>query len=415
MDDTEWVKKVQRYIFKTLEPIISDNNKRKEYVTPEHMTMWKKVFTHESYDHVNNYDALEFLGDRALEYAFSKYLFRLYPNLTSADYTNIKSAQMSKGVQDELFRSMKGSSLIRTSPDVHFKSSNGRDVLEAFFGALSMVSDDIVDGLGAINCYNFIHYLYRDITIETDVNIVMAPKTQVEQFFTRFGIPRPIPTFEIPGQNFEVNIIKTKEGKVPSAGTVLASEKGSEEPKILTKAYASAINKLNELNFLSIEKNDISTEAEDDIIIGHLTLNSEQLEFLEKNGVHIENPTVGYAEGYTTKEVDANVFADALKTFASYGVTTVWATELRTYYDFSENPGIAKYAEKAFERLAREGFETMFFDKPSKTTTKLTITQQLVGKRADGTTQILDSYTARSTTSVNEIKAKLVQKYAMGK
>ena len=415
MDDPEWVKKVQRYIFKTLEPIISDSDKRKEYVTPKYMAIWKKVFTHESYDHVNNYDALEFLGDRALEYAFSKYLFRLYPDLTSADYTNIKSAQMSKGVQDELFMNMKGASLIRTSPDVHFKSSNGRDVLEAFFGALSIISDDIVDGLGAINCYNFIHYLYRDITIETDVNKVMAPKTQVEQFFTRFGIARPIPIFIVPGQNFEVNIIKTKGGKAPVSGEILASERGSEEDKILTKAYASAINKLSEINFLTVERNDLSTEVEDDIIKGYLTLNSEQLEFLEQNGVHIENPTVGYAEGYTTKEVDSNVFADALKIFASYGVTTNWATELRTYYDFHDNPGIAKYAEKAYERLAREGFESMFFDKPSKTTTKLTITLQLIGKRADGSTQILDSYTAKSSISINEIKAKLVQKYAMGK
>ena len=41
-----------------------------------------KAFTHSSYDKTNNYEKLEFLGDRVLGLTISKKLLELYPNVS---------------------------------------------------------------------------------------------------------------------------------------------------------------------------------------------------------------------------------------------------------------------------------------------------------------------------------------------
>ena len=40
----------------------------------------KRSITHKSYDSLNNYEKLEFLGDRILGFVISKKLIELYPN-----------------------------------------------------------------------------------------------------------------------------------------------------------------------------------------------------------------------------------------------------------------------------------------------------------------------------------------------
>ena len=46
----------------------------------KNLTLLKKSLTHKSYDSVNNYEKLEFLGDRVLGLVISKKLIDLYPN-----------------------------------------------------------------------------------------------------------------------------------------------------------------------------------------------------------------------------------------------------------------------------------------------------------------------------------------------
>ena len=46
----------------------------------KNINLLKKSLTHKSYDPVNNYEKLEFLGDRVLGLAISKKLIDLYPD-----------------------------------------------------------------------------------------------------------------------------------------------------------------------------------------------------------------------------------------------------------------------------------------------------------------------------------------------
>ena len=44
------------------------------------LNILKKSITHKSYDPINNYEKLEFLGDRILGFVISKKLIELYPD-----------------------------------------------------------------------------------------------------------------------------------------------------------------------------------------------------------------------------------------------------------------------------------------------------------------------------------------------
>ena len=48
----------------------------------KNINILKKAITHKSYDSENNYEKLEFLGDRILGFVISKKLIDLYPNET---------------------------------------------------------------------------------------------------------------------------------------------------------------------------------------------------------------------------------------------------------------------------------------------------------------------------------------------
>ena len=55
-----------------LEKKINIKFKNKDYLI--------KSFTHKSYDSINNYEKLEFLGDRVLGLIISKRLLKIYPD-----------------------------------------------------------------------------------------------------------------------------------------------------------------------------------------------------------------------------------------------------------------------------------------------------------------------------------------------
>ena len=56
------------------------NLQKKINIKFNNLNILKKSITHKSYDSINNYEKLEFLGDRILGFVISKKLIELYPN-----------------------------------------------------------------------------------------------------------------------------------------------------------------------------------------------------------------------------------------------------------------------------------------------------------------------------------------------
>ena len=57
-----------------------NNLQKKINIKFKNLNYLKKSITHKSYDPLNNYEKLEFLGDRILGFVISKKLIELYPN-----------------------------------------------------------------------------------------------------------------------------------------------------------------------------------------------------------------------------------------------------------------------------------------------------------------------------------------------
>ena len=57
-----------------------NNLQKKISIKFKNLNYLKKSITHKSYDPLNNYEKLEFLGDRILGFVISKKLIELYPN-----------------------------------------------------------------------------------------------------------------------------------------------------------------------------------------------------------------------------------------------------------------------------------------------------------------------------------------------
>ena len=56
-----------------------NNLQKKISIKFKNLNNLKKSITHKSYDPLNNYEKLEFLGDRILGFVISKKLIELYP------------------------------------------------------------------------------------------------------------------------------------------------------------------------------------------------------------------------------------------------------------------------------------------------------------------------------------------------
>ena len=93
-----WERDLKDFIDRTLEPIISDSRERRKYTDSKAMRVWENAFTHPSFDprRDRNYEVLEFMGDRALKYAFNKYLLRLDPDLDQGNLTTLDNNYMTK-------------------------------------------------------------------------------------------------------------------------------------------------------------------------------------------------------------------------------------------------------------------------------------------------------------------------------
>ena len=57
-----------------------NNLQKKINIKFKNISYLKKSLTHKSFDSINNYEKMEFLGDRILGFVISKKLIELYPN-----------------------------------------------------------------------------------------------------------------------------------------------------------------------------------------------------------------------------------------------------------------------------------------------------------------------------------------------
>jgi len=158
-----------------------------KYVTDTNMIIWQEAFTSETYNPTYNYEKREYIGDRVLKVVFAIYLMIRFPNYTPMEISNIDMLMMEKKTQYDLSVELNFIELIKLPKHESVPVGVGGDVYESFFGALDEVSDSILPGLGLINSYNMIVYIFNKRTIADELR-KGSIKMVVEQIFIQLGL-----------------------------------------------------------------------------------------------------------------------------------------------------------------------------------------------------------------------------------
>lgn len=136
--------------------------------------IWVKAFTNISFDVVDNYEVLEFIGDRALSSTFGNTLLKKFPNITNQLLTESKSQLLDKKSLSVLSIALKTVEWVRfkgISPK-RFPISIAEDTFEAICGAIMMTGNtcsNVKDLLGYYYLSKFTDFAFDGICIDNSM------------------------------------------------------------------------------------------------------------------------------------------------------------------------------------------------------------------------------------------------------
>jgi len=321
-----------------------------KYALPESIDILDRAFTHESYSPTDNYEEFEFYGDTVLKEKFTFYLMRKYPKLTKDKLTDLNNTYMSKKGQPSFSRAL-GLSYVQRNGRIssslllyegEITTGIEADIFESLVGALSMIGNvnygaeykdknykDYPYGIGGSICEKLISFLFKDITIDTAESYI-APKTAVEQIFTRF-----------------------------------ISYTGG--PPIL------------------------ETERRGNKAICRVILNRRQIDFLRSHGLgnmEKDRLIIGNAEAPSQGEAEDVAYGMALENLRKVQMTPYKAQLLRTELDLKEANLTDEQRTALKSKYTSKGFEYVKFSIPRKQQKSGTQQMQLLGIGPNGTSSL---------------------------
>jgi dsRNA-specific ribonuclease len=154
---------------------------------------WIPAFTHKTVDAANNYETLEFYGDKVLSNAYSQYLRRRFgKDLDQAIGTLLVNKHMSKMFQAQLARELGLPELMRYDPEEpKVTISVQEDAFESFAGALNNLAEDLIKlGLGYVYIFNMITALFNPIEIKLS-EVKRDVKTELKEIYEKMGWGEP--------------------------------------------------------------------------------------------------------------------------------------------------------------------------------------------------------------------------------
>lgn len=151
------------------------------------LRIFKSAFTHRSYDPVNNFEILEFIGDARLSYVLTRYIRNRFPDVVSEEWlTRLKHTLVSMKYFSDLTDRLGLHDLLITSVTVPQELSDATkdDLFESVFGAIAKVADDILGkGIGNHIAYNIIKTIFDDIPIRLRWDEIVDPTSRIKMVY----------------------------------------------------------------------------------------------------------------------------------------------------------------------------------------------------------------------------------------
>jgi dsRNA-specific ribonuclease len=367
-DYEEHVKFVRKKLMLILQPYV-DSDVLPELLTDDKINVWINSFTPQVLNYDNNYENLEFIGDKVLHWAFPQYLFDKFPEYNPAYITELNNFYMSKIEQGNISLDLKLKELIPNHLNFNFNTDS--DIFESFIGALSYTGDLFNKSSGPVLVYNFLAIYFADKVIDTNRRFG-APKTQVQQFFKRFGLKEPIESIREENGEFTIEIYLTIDqikmlqealprntlGKPTHDISIYHKHHEDLRDEILDNAEKS-INMTEEL--LKYIK-----ELVDRSLLRSINLLSTGLLIGSATG-NIQHTTINLA------------YTNALKTLNNIGVNQDSMKNYRRKQDFMA-PNIKPLIPQIEKRNKEKGYEEVFFFVPRKLKNDKNTYLQLIGR-----------------------------------
>ena len=171
------VKEFQIYLSKLLYAFIDNKDVIYKMLGPEQMRIWIQAFTHQSANHQSNYEVLETLGDISLSYAFKKYLFLTYKDITQGAISEYNHYYTSKEYLGNIGLGLGFKNWIITKINVN--ESILEDVTESFIGVIDLLGDRIQDGLGILLVSKFVTLLFKEVTLDKSIELYTQLKKKI--------------------------------------------------------------------------------------------------------------------------------------------------------------------------------------------------------------------------------------------
>lgn len=302
----EWIKKLQRKIYEVLKPVVTDREMIKNFIDSEAMKIWKTAFTSKFYDYHDNYENLEYFGDRILKGVFAQYLYVKYPGESQSFYTNLDSFYMKSDFQDYLARKMGLDGYIRKTYNVELPDSLFLgDVFEAFFGALYTIANKIEMGKGQSYCYAMIAHLFKDVNIDLEYSLG-SPQSLLDQLF---------------------------KGIVYKGRGLMSVRPFVEEIRNQFKATVSLL--------------------------------PDHIDFLRSRNINIQKSIISTAFEPSKEKAKFEASKKAMRVLRGVGFGTEQADELKAYKDL-HSLQISPYYKQLQQKLAEQGYKRVTFETDSK-------------------------------------------------
>lgn len=363
---------LQQFLYTVLlKDIIPDPETRKLYVTNEAMTTWYQAFTDTSASLSSSYELLEKIGDAVLKDQFVKYLIHRFPNLTEQGVNAFQDRYMSKDPQRNYTIMLGLYKYMIYEDEMDLVRGKLEDLMEATCGALAVVSDKISEGLGSVNVYNFLEFLFRHITIDPDL-VYGRSKSQLKEIVEMLSWFDPKDSHK--GVNGYLRTESISRITDPSGARTRTRV-------VLTKRAEQYLKSL-----------------------GEDPANYSREQYMGPSGLEY---VLGLGDAPSKKQSEEIAFDEAFNMLRSKGITKQTVRERQIVSDF-QAVEMENFIAPMMSKVKSLGYLRPIFNLPEGRITRHGRLVQLAGQKDNGNMDIL-IYTVSTEKSLATIKLKLVE------
>lgn len=313
-DPVLWEQSLKHYVIWLLSNIKVENQETiiKHYTSPVAMNIWKAAFTEYSYDpkQGNNYDQLEFAGDKNLALLHGSYVSKKFEKYgQSSMLSSLEHAYHNSYSHYNYALQLQLQQFIRFGKYTKLDDDMIADVFESLFGALRDIGNTKDTPTTGDKVSKTIFATWFKDYMPIEFLAYGAPKNILTETFTRLSI----------GQYKEFS-------------------KVNEKSQDKSQKHTTTIN-----------------------------IPDSSRDFFVKNGIKISSVSnvIGVGYGKSKRESQGNAYFDAVSKLWNAGATRQWLIQMKSNLEFKQ-PGMIKY-QKYYEQYSKlTNTEGIYIDYPTK-------------------------------------------------